>query len=155
MFSIINLKSAYYRIPLCLVDLAFTAFEADGKLYQYTRLPFGLANGVSCFQRIVDNLIEKYNLIDTYAYLDNITVCGRDDSDHNANSNNAAKCEGLTFNKSKCLFSGREIDLVGYRISHHKIIPDRERLRPFMQLPLPTTKSELQVTTGMFFKLNG
>ena len=124
MFSTLDLKSAYYQIPLCPADRPFIAFKADGKLYQYTRLPFGVTNGVSCFQRIVDNLIEKYNLIVTYAYLENITVSGRDDCDHNDNLNSlfdAAKCEGLTFNKSKCLFSRREINLLGYRVSHYKI----------------------------------
>ena len=153
VFSTLDLKSAYYQIPLCLADHPFTAFEADGKLYQYTCLPFGVTNGVSCFQRIVDNLIEKYKLIGTYVYLDNITVCGRGDCDHNDNLNflfNAAKCEGLTFNKSKCLFSRREIDLLGYRVSHYKIKPDPERLCPLMQLSLPMSKSELQRTIGMF-----
>ena len=87
VFSTLDLKSAYYKIPLGPADRPFTAFEADGKLYQYTRLPFGVTNGVSCFQRIVDNLIEKYKLIGTYAYLDNITVCGRGDCDHNDNLN--------------------------------------------------------------------
>ena len=61
VFSILDLKSAYYQIPLCPADRPFTAFEADEKWYQYTRLPFGVTNAVSCFQRIVDNLIEKYN----------------------------------------------------------------------------------------------
>ena len=153
VFSTLDLKSAYYQIPLYPGDRPFTAFEADEKLYQYTRLTFGLTNGVSCFQRIVDYLIEKYYVIGTYAYLDNITVFGRDDYDHNDKLNflfNAAKCEGLTFNKSKCLFSSREIDLLGYRVSHYEIKPDPKRLRPLMQLSLPTSKSELQRTIRMF-----
>ena len=153
MLSTLDLKSAYYQIPLCPADRPFTAFEADVKLYQYTRLPFGVTNGVSCFQRIVDNLIEKYDLIGTYAYLDNITVCGRDDCDHNDNLNslfNAAKCKGLTFNKSKCLFSRREIDLLEYRVTHYKIKPDPDYLRPLMQLSLPTSKSKLQRIIGVF-----
>ena len=61
VFSTLDLKSAYYQIPLCPADRPFTTFEADEKWYHYTRLPFGVTNGVSCFQRIVDNLIEKYN----------------------------------------------------------------------------------------------
>ena len=92
-------------------------------------------------------------MIGTYAYLDNIAVCGRDDCDYNNNLNslfNAAKCEGLTFNKSKFLFSRKEIDLLGYRLSHYKIKPDPERLRPLMQLSLPTSKSELQRNIGMY-----
>ena len=47
--TLLDLKSAYYRIPLCPADRPFTAFKADGKLYQYTRLSFGVTKGVSCF----------------------------------------------------------------------------------------------------------
>ena len=65
-------------------DRQFTAFEADGKLYQYTRIPFGVTNGVSFFQRIVNKLIAKYELHGTYAYLDNITVSGVNKNDHDA-----------------------------------------------------------------------
>ena len=84
IFSTLDLKSAYYQIPLCPEDRQFTAFEAEGKLYQYTRLPFSVTNGVSFFQRIVNELIAKYELHGTYAYLDNITVSGVNESDHDA-----------------------------------------------------------------------
>ena len=76
MFSTLDLKSAYYQVPLSVEDRPYTAFEAEGKLYQYTRLPFGVTNVVSFFQRIINNIIAKYDLRHTYAYLDNITVCG-------------------------------------------------------------------------------
>ena len=82
VFSTLDLKSAYYRIPLHHEDRPYTAFEAGGKLYHYTRLPFGVTNGVSFFQRFIDYLIEKYCLCGTYAYLDNITVSGNNTADH-------------------------------------------------------------------------
>jgi len=37
VFSTLDLKSAYYQIPLHPDDRPHTAFEAGGKLYQYTR----------------------------------------------------------------------------------------------------------------------
>ena len=98
-------------------------------------MPFGVTNGVSCFQRIVDNVIEKYKLSGTYAYVDNITVCGYDKNDHDNKLNalfSAAKKECLTFNESKCVFARTEINLLGYRISHQKIKPDPERLKPLL-----------------------
>jgi len=52
-FSTLDLKSAYYQVALATEDRAYTAFEADGKLYQYCRLPFSVTNGVLCFQRII------------------------------------------------------------------------------------------------------
>ena len=81
-FSTLDLKSAYHQIPLCKVDREYTVFEADGKLYQYTRLPFGITNGVSHFQRIIQEIIQKHQLQGTHAYLDNITVVGANKEDY-------------------------------------------------------------------------
>ena len=50
VYSTLDLKSAFYQIPLPPEDCLYTAFEAYRKLYQYTRLPFGATNGVSFFQ---------------------------------------------------------------------------------------------------------
>ncbi|KHJ40163.1 hypothetical protein D918_09763, partial [Trichuris suis] len=56
-FSTIDLKSAYHQVPIHPGDKPFTAFEAAGGLYQFTRIPFGVTNGVACFQRIIDTFI--------------------------------------------------------------------------------------------------
>ena len=82
-----DLKSAYYQVLLWVKDRPYTAFEAEGKLHQYTRLLFDVINSVSFFQRIVDHIIAKYDLRDTYAYLDNIKVCGITMKDHDHNLN--------------------------------------------------------------------
>ena len=119
VFSTLDLKSAYYQIPLHHEDRPYTAFEAVGKLYQCTRLPFGVTYGVSCFQRFIDYLIEKYFLCGTYAYLDNITVSGNNTADHDDKLKallNAAKREGLTFNENKCIYNQTEINLLGYTL---------------------------------------
>ena len=113
VFSTLDLKSAYYQLPLHQEDRSFTAFEAGGKLYQYTRLPFGVTNGVLFFQRFIDCLIEKYRLCGTYAYLDNVTVSGSNKLDHDEKLKalrSAAKNEGLTFNENKCTFSQTVIE---------------------------------------------
>ena len=87
----LDLKSANHQIPLCKIDWEYTAFKADGKLYQYIRLPFGVTNGVSHFQRIIQEIIQKYKLQGTYAYLDNITVVGANKEDHDQNLNTLLK----------------------------------------------------------------
>ena len=131
----------------------FTAFEANGKLYQYCRMPFRVNNGVSTFQRMIDNLIEKYKLMKTCAYLDNVTVTGRDKDKHNQNLKallNAASCEGFTLNEKKFVYSATELDLLGYKVSHNTIMPDPGRLQPLINLPVPSTKKELKRCLGTF-----
>ena len=41
----IDLNSVYHQVPRIPEERPMTAFEADGKLFQYCRLPFGVANG--------------------------------------------------------------------------------------------------------------
>ena len=55
VFSTIDLRSAYHQVPLKDEDKPYTTFEARGNLYQFTRLPFGVTNGVACFQRERDD----------------------------------------------------------------------------------------------------
>ena len=52
IYSTLVLKSACHLVELPEDVRMHTAVEADGRLYQFTRLPFGLKNAVPCFQRI-------------------------------------------------------------------------------------------------------
>ncbi|XP_054259845.1 uncharacterized protein LOC128984538 [Macrosteles quadrilineatus] len=153
VFSAIDLKSAYHQIPIKAEDKPFTAFEACGQLYQFTRIPFGVTNGVAAFQRVIDDIIRAENLNDTFAYLDDITVCGKTQEEHDRNLNrlmNAASKYNLTINENKCSFSMKSISLLGYTISNKTIKPDSDRLLPLKNFPLPTNASSLRRAVGMF-----
>ena len=76
-FSTLDLRSAYHQIPLSENDKLYTAFEAGGRLYQFSRMPFGITNGISYFQKIMDEIISGHALPDTFSYLDDITICGK------------------------------------------------------------------------------
>jgi len=64
-FSSIDLRLAYHQVPLLAEERHYTAFEADGQLFQYKRLPFGVTNGVSAFQRSINEFIKKHRLKST------------------------------------------------------------------------------------------
>jgi hypothetical protein len=84
-FTTLDLKSAYHKLPLKPEERIYTAFEIDGELYQFTRVPFGVTNGAAAFQRVMDHVIKTESLQDTFSYADNITICGRDEEEHNIN----------------------------------------------------------------------
>ncbi|XP_031333911.1 uncharacterized protein LOC116163922 [Photinus pyralis] len=79
IFSQIDLKSAYHQMPILDKEKVYTAFEACGQLYQFTRIPFGVTNGVAAFQRTLDFIITREKLEGTFVYLDDVTVCGKDE----------------------------------------------------------------------------
>ncbi|GFT30801.1 retrovirus-related Pol polyprotein from transposon gypsy [Trichonephila clavipes] len=86
VFSKIDLQSAYHQIPIQDSERHYTAFEACGKLYQFLRAPFGVTNGVAYFQRVIDKIIEDdEGLTLTYPFIDDLTVCGKDQKEHDDN----------------------------------------------------------------------
>ena len=153
VFSAIDLKDAYYQISLRNKEKCFTAFEAVSKLYQYKRIPFGVTNGVACFQRVMDEFISNNKLHGICAYLDNLAVCGRDQDEHDANLSrflDAAKKHNLKFNGQKCTICTTSIKLLGYEVNNGEIRPDPDRLQPLRDIPLPQNLSAQKKVMELF-----
>ena len=74
VFNTLDLKSAYHQIPLREENKPFTALESNGRLLQ----PIGVTNGMPAFQRSLD-------LTDTFAYVDNVTIGGMTQEEHDTN----------------------------------------------------------------------
>ena len=85
VFSTFDLRSTYHQIEIVDSYYKFTAFEANGKLYQFKRITFGVKNGVAAFQRAIMQFIEREKLKDTYSHLDNVTVTGKTQEEHDLN----------------------------------------------------------------------
>ena len=152
-FSRIDLKSAYHQIPIPEEDQHFTAFEAGGALYQFTRIPFGVTNGVACFQEILNKIIASENLKATFAYFDDVTICGDSKEEHDRNLKSfleAAAKYHLTINKEKSKFSTEKVCILGHMIENHIIQPDPARLRPLLTMPVPTDSKSMKRAAGLF-----
>ena len=101
----------------------------------------------------MDEFIEKHNLQDTLAYVDNVIIGGNTQAEHDLNLQqfqDAAKVDNWTYNNEKCQFSVQSIDQLGYRISKGIIKPDPERMRVLIELPVPHNCKSLERVVGMF-----
>ena len=153
VFSTLDLTSAYHQVVIKTEEQKYIAFEAAGSLYQFCRIPFGLTKGAASFQRVMDDIIKREDLNGTYAYIDNVTICGQNQAEHDLNLKefmNSMLKYGLTLNKNKCLYSLTSIDLLGYTISKGSVKPDPERLKGFTDLPVPPNLPSLRQAMGMF-----
>ena len=152
VFSSIDLKSAYHQIPIKEEEQKFTAFEACGKLFEFCRVPFGVTNGVACFQQVINDIIRSENLQNTFAYIDDLTICGHNQEDHDETLRrfrNAVEKYGLTLNEDKCKFNRTAITLLGHVIEDKKVSPDPERMRPLMEMPVPSDMNSLRRALGL------
>ena len=138
------MRSAYYQLPLAEGDRHITAFEADGRLWEFTRLPFGVTNGVPTFCRVMNTILS--GLPGVVAYFDDIVVHGRTQGEHDENLRQfmaRAREVDLTLNSNKCIFSVNELSFLGHTFKDGLISPDAERLAPLMNYPVPQNVKEL------------
>ena len=137
-FSKIDLKSAYHQIPIKDGDRKFTAFAVGGRLYQFTRLPFGLTNAVPAFQRKIDDFVDRNQLCCAFPFLDDVIIGGKTREEHDKNLKAfrvAAEKENLTLNLAKCAFGLRSVSMLGHVISAGTKRPDPSRFQTLAQFP--------------------
>ena len=97
----------------------------------------------------MNDFITSEGLLDTFAYLDNVTICGKNQAHYDYNLERflkAAKSRNLT----------RTLNIVGNVVSEGEIGSDPNRMKALYDLPPPRTKKELKQILGLFsFILNG
>ena len=146
MFSTIDLHSAHHQVPLRQEDKPYIAFEAGCGLYQFTRVPFGVTNGVACFQREMTDFVLKVGLTGVFPYPDDIIICGKDQEEHDVNLEyflEAAKRKNITYNEEKSVFSTRRLAILGSIVEEGEIRPDPKCLRLLHELPVPNSTKSL------------
>ena len=77
-------------------------------------------------------------LSDNFPYLNNITVGGSDQAEHDCNVKRlveALRKRNLSFNGSKMILSVFEVNIIGYYVGKAKIKPDPDRLKLLKELP--------------------
>ena len=90
-----------------------------------------MKNGVAAFQRTISQFIEEENLTNTYAYLDNVTVAGSTQLEHDRNVKvfiDAICRRNFTLNENKTISSVSDIKILGYVVGKKCIKPDPERM---------------------------
>ena len=134
-------------------DWKYTGFEANGRLYQFYLISFGVTNGVAVFQCEMDKFVEDESLKDTFPYLGNIIVAGRDQKEHDANVRKFSEVvdrRKLTLNESKSIKSKEQKNMLGYCVGNGVISPDEEQLKPLKDFQLPRNIQALRRVISMF-----
>ena len=71
-FSQLDLSHAYLQIPLDEASRRLVTINTHKGLFEYRRLPFGIASAPSIFQRVMENLLQGIPRV--CVYLDDILV---------------------------------------------------------------------------------
>lgn len=150
-FSTLDLASGYNQVPVTEADRPKTAFCTPFGLFEWNRMPFGLCNAPSTFQRLMQRIFGDQQCQSLLLYLDDIVVFSSTVEQHLDRLKvvlERLQREGLKAKLSKCAFFRKEVQYLGHVISADGVSTDPGKIEVVANWPIPTTASELRSFLG-------
>ena len=152
VLSSLNALSGFTQLELDPEDVEKTAFRTHRGLFQFKRMPFGLRNGPSIFQRVMQGILSPYLWLFCLVYIDDIVVYSKSYEEHIKHLDlvlQAIENAGITLSPSKChLFYG-SILLLGHKVSQLGLSTHLEKVNAILALERPKKLSQLQTFLDM------
>lgn len=152
-FTSLDMAQSYHQVPISPEDTHKTAFVTPHGHYEYTRVPFGLANAPSVFMRLINKVVESIGSTEILAFLDDLLLPSVDvQTGIELLKNVLAKLqtENLKLNMRKCSFLQKEITYLGHKISPNSIQPGELKLAAVSQFPTPRNVHEIRQFIGLY-----
>nr|GEV60457.1 reverse transcriptase domain-containing protein [Tanacetum cinerariifolium] len=143
--------SGYFQIPIDPKDQEKTTFTCPYRTFAYCRMPFGLCNALSTFQRFMMDIFHDMIEKTIEVFMDDFLVFGNSFSTCLSNLEKMLKrCEdtNLCLNREKSHFMVKEGIVLGHKISNNRIEVDKAKVDVIAKLPHPTTVKGIRSFLG-------
>lgn len=81
-FTTLDLVQGFHQIEMHPNSIEKTAFTVESGHFEYLRMPFGLKNAPSTFQRVMDGVLKKYIHKFCFVYMDDVVVFSKSLHEH-------------------------------------------------------------------------
>lgn len=157
MLSMLNCFSSYHQIHIKESDEEKTSFITPSGVFCFVRMPEGLKNTGSTFNRAIDEILGSQKGCNISAYVDNVVVLSKKKEDHIKDlcETFANLCKhGLKLNLEKCAFEVMKEKLLGCLVSQEGIQANPEKVETIRNMQAPCSKREVQKLAGRIASLN-
>ncbi|PNF41459.1 hypothetical protein B7P43_G13385 [Cryptotermes secundus] len=152
VFSILDLNSAYYQIPLSAKSRKVTAFSTPFGLFEFTKHPMGISVGCQILSRVVESLFGDLKHHYVYNFMDDLLVYSRTVEHHLVHLKEVFRhleTAGFTLNQDKMQLVKSKIKFLGHSLSDARAEVLPERLDALREFPPPKNLKAVWRFLGM------
>ena len=152
LFSSLDLAHGYFQVVLHPQAIPLTAFRVPWGLYEFLRLPQGLVNSPSTFQRVMEYVLGDMNLQQLLLYLDDILVFSSSFEEHLVRLDEVFRRlieAGLKLKGNKCQLFRNNVAYLGHIVSSKGIACDPGKVDRIRNWPTPRSREELASFLGL------
>jgi hypothetical protein len=150
--STMDFLKGFHQIPIEPESRKFMRIIFHLGVYEYLRMPFGIKNAPSHFQRMMDSIFGSFIRQNwMMVYIDDIIIYSEDWETHVekiATVLKTASKAGLKMSMKKCSFGYGELKAVGHIVSGLTLAVHQNRVAAVLQKPMPQNVTEVQSFLG-------
>ncbi|XP_041452504.1 uncharacterized protein K02A2.6-like [Lytechinus variegatus] len=149
-FTKLDLSQAYQQMTLEENSREYLTINTHRGLFQYTRLPFGVASAPAIFQAAMEQVLQ--GLEGVVCFLDDMLISGRTESEHLSRLDDVLRRleqNGLRLKLSKCEFMKPTVKYLGHVVDSEGLHPTEEKVQAVKDAPRPKNVQELRSYLGM------
>lgn len=146
------MAKGFHQVLVKEEDRFKTAFSTPHGHYEYLRMPFGLKNAPSTFQRLINSVLRKYINKICVVYMDDILVFSTGIEEHYNNLRTIFKAlrkANLKLQIDKCNFLKKETEYLGHVLTKEGVKPNPEKIKNILSLKLPKTQKQIKSFLGV------
>lgn len=150
-FSTLDLKSGYYQVEMHEADKEKTAFTCPLGFYEFNRLPQGVMNAPSTFQRLMERCLSALNRRGCMVFLDDLVIYSDTLESHERKLRQVFDVlaeYGLKLSPPKSKLFQTDVKYLGHVISREGIATDPDKIEVLRSWPLPKHSKELHSFLG-------
>lgn len=150
-FSVLDLKSGYYQIEMEEADKHKTAFVCPQGFWEFNRMPQGITNAPSTFQRLMERCMGDLNRKEVLVFIDDLIIFSETLEEHEhrlVQVLTRLKEYGLKLSPEKCKFFQTSVRYLGHIVSQHGVETDPVKIEAIKTWPRPQTLKELKSFLG-------
>lgn len=146
----IDMKNGFHQIPVSPESIKYTAFVTPDGHYEFLKMPFGICNGPSVFQRAIAKAVSHLDFL--LVYIDDILIpftSIEEGLDYLEKTVVALSTAGFTINIKKCQFFVTTIEYLGRQISSEGVRPSKNKVSALVNSPVPRTVKQVRQFMGL------
>ena len=149
-FTTLDLRSGYHHKALDKQSIKKTAFCTPFGKYECLKVPFGLAQVPSYFQKLMNKVLNGLSF--AFAYLDDIIIFSNTAEEYLKHIQiimNRLKVAQLKLKKSKCSFFKKELYYLGHLLTTDGVKPQIEKVKAIHEMKPPTNAKGVREFLGL------
>eukprot|EP00775_Hariotina_reticulata_P014908 gene14908-biopygen17250 len=149
----IDMRAGFWQIRLSEQAQQLTAFWWRGRMYAYTRMPFGYVNATAVFQRVMDTELAAAGIDNATVFVDDVLLWADTFEAHLQQLDLLFKHfvkVGLRAHPAKTVVAAQTIGYLGHLISATECQPEEAKVAAIKALEPPTSVKRLQAHLGLF-----